>query len=213
MKTFELKGEPRENFGKSAAKSYRSDGLIPCVVYGGNDQANINFVVKQSDLRKLIYTPDVYLINLNLGDNISQAILKEVQFHPVKEQILHIDFLHVFEDLPVEIEIPVRLEGLAVGVKAGGKLTLDSRKLKVRGLAANLPEILTVNVEHLQLGKSIQVEELEFENLELLNSKDTVVCRVQVVRASKLADSEIEGEEETDEDAAAEEGGEETAEE
>lgn len=213
MKTFELKGEPRENFGKSAAKSYRGEGLIPCVVYGGNDQPNINFVVKQSDLRKLIYTPEVYLINLNLGENISQAILKEVQFHPVKEQILHIDFLHVFEDLPVEIEIPVRLEGLAVGVKAGGKLTLDSRKLKVRGLAANLPEILTVNVEHLQLGKSIQVEELEFENLELLNSKDTVVCRVQVVRASKLADSEIEGEEETDEDAAAEEGGEETAEE
>ena len=128
MKTFELKGEIRDGFGKKAAKSYRSEGLIPCVVYGGHGNENLNFVIKQGAVRNLIYTPEVFLVNLDLGEKKMQAILKEVQFHPVKEQILHIDFLHVFEDKPVVIELPVRLKGLAAGVKAGGKLSLDLRK-------------------------------------------------------------------------------------
>ncbi|MDD4777570.1 MAG: 50S ribosomal protein L25/general stress protein Ctc [Fermentimonas sp.] len=203
MKTFELKGEIREGFGKKAAKSYRSEGLIPCVVYGGNEGENLNFVVKQSAVRNLIYTPEVFLVNLDLGEKKMQAILKDVQFHPVKEQILHIDFLHVFEDKPVVIEIPVRLKGLAAGVKAGGKLSLDLRKLKVRGVAANLPEELVINVEKLVLGKSIQVGDLKFEGLELLNAKNAVVCRVQLTRAARgdaaaaaaVEDEEAESEE------------------
>src|SRR5690554_4406131 len=185
MKTFELKGEIRDGFGKKAAKSYRSEGLIPCVVYGGHGNENLNFVIKQGAVRNLIYTPEVFLVNLDLGEKKMQAILKEVQFHPVKEQILHIDFLHVFEDKPVVIEIPVRLKGLAAGVKAGGKLSLDLRKLRVRALAANLPEELVINVEKLALGKSIQVGDLNFEGLELLNAKNAVVCRVQVTRATR----------------------------
>lgn len=192
MKTFELKGEIRDDFGKKAARTYRSEGLIPCVVYGGHDEKNINFVVKNGDVRNLIYTPEVYLVNLDLEKKKIQAILKEVQFHPVKDTILHIDFLHVFEKTPVVIEIPVRLEGLAVGVRAGGKLSLDMRKLKVKAVPGKLPEELVINVEGLELGKSIQVGDLNFEGLEILNAKNAVVCRVQLTRAARGAAAKAE---------------------
>lgn len=194
MKTFELKGEIRDDFGRKAARSYRAEGLIPCVVYGGNGQENLNFVVKAGDVRNLIYTPEVFLVNLNLDKKKIQGILKELQFHPVKEEILHIDFLHVAEDKPVIIEVPVRLTGLAAGVRAGGKLSLDQRKLKVKALPAKLPEELVVNVEKLELGKSIQVGELNFEGLEILNSKDAVVARVQLTRAARGAAAKAESE-------------------
>ncbi|MGI6048446.1 MAG: 50S ribosomal protein L25/general stress protein Ctc [Petrimonas sp.] len=187
MKTYELKGEVREGFGKKAAQRYRGEGLIPCVVYGGSNEKNINFVVKNSDVRNLIYTHEVYLVNLVLDGKPMMAILKEIQFHPVKDNILHIDFLHVFPSVPVVIELPVRLEGLAAGVKSGGKLSLDMRKLKVKALAEKLPQELVINVENLELGKSIQVGDLNFEGLELLTPKNAVVCRVQLTRAARGA--------------------------
>lgn len=187
MKTFALKGEIRDGFGKKAAKAYRAENLIPCVVYGGHEGENISFVVKTGDVRNLIYTPEVFLVNLDLGEKKLMAIVKDMQFHPVKDTILHIDFLHVFENLPVVIEIPVRLEGLAAGVRAGGKLSLDIRKLKVKALPAKLPEELVVNVESLELGKTIQVGQLSFEGLEILNAKNAVVCRVQLTRAARGA--------------------------
>ncbi|MBF6627316.1 MAG: 50S ribosomal protein L25/general stress protein Ctc [Proteiniphilum sp.] len=185
MKKFELKGEVRDGFGKKAAKAYRSESLIPCVAYGGNDEENLNFVVKNSDVRNLIYTPEVFLVDLDLGKTKFQAIVKDVQFHPVKDTILHIDFLHIFEKKPVVIEIPVRLEGLAAGVRAGGKLSLDARKLRVKAVPSKLPEVLVVNVENLELGKSIQVGDLQFEGLEILNASNAVVCRVQLTRAAR----------------------------
>ncbi len=187
MKTFDLKGEIRDDFGKKAARAYRREGLIPCVVYGGHDEKNVNFVVKNGDVRNLIYTPEIYLVNLDLGEKKMQAVLREIQFHPVKDTILHIDFLHVFEDVPVEIELPVRLEGLAEGVRAGGKLSLDMRKLKVRAVPGKLPDEIVVNVENLGLGKTIQVGDLEFDGIELLNAKNAVVCRVHLTRAAKAA--------------------------
>jgi len=192
MKTFDLKGEVRDDFGKKAARAYRSEGLIPCVIYGGHEKENLNFVVKNSDVRNLVYTPEVFMVNLDLGKKKVQAIVKEIQFHPVKDTILHIDFLNVFEDAPVIIEIPVRLEGLAAGVRAGGKLSLDIRKLKVKGLPANLPEELVVNVEKLELGKSIQVGNLAFKGLDILNAKNAVVCRVQLTRAARGAAAKAE---------------------
>ncbi|MDR1516822.1 MAG: 50S ribosomal protein L25/general stress protein Ctc [Dysgonamonadaceae bacterium] len=187
MKTFELKGDVRDDFGKKAARTLRNEGLIPCVVYGGDGEKNpnITFTVKAGDVRNLIYTPEVYIVNLELGKKTTPAILKEVQYHPVKDNILHIDFLHVFKDVPVVIEIPVRLEGLAAGVKAGGKLSLDIRKLKIKALVDQLPEELVVNVDELELGKSIQVGDLNFEGLEILNAKNAVVCRVQLTRAAR----------------------------
>lgn len=192
MKTFDLKGEIRDDFGKKAARAYRSEGLVPCVVYGGNGRENVTFVVKQGDVRKLIYTPEVFLINLDLGKKKVQAIVKETQFHPVKDVILHIDFQYVFENEPVTMEIPVRLEGLAAGVRAGGKLTLDARKLKVKALPSKLPEELVVNVENLELGKSIQVAQLNFDNVEILNAPNAVVCRVQLTRAARGAAAKAE---------------------
>lgn len=193
MKTFDLKGEIRDDFGKKAARAYRREGLIPCVVYGGHDEKNVNFVVKSGDVRNLIYTPEIYLVNLDLRGKKMQAILREVQFHPVKDTILHIDFLHVFDGVPVEIDIPVHLEGLAEGVKAGGKLSLDLRKLRVKAVPEKLPERLVINVENLGLGKSIQVGDLKFEGIELLNAKNAVVCRVQLTRAARGAASKTEG--------------------
>ena len=195
MKTFELKGEIREGFGKKAAKAYRREGLIPCVVYGGHDEQNLNFVVKQGDVRSLIYTHEVFLVNLDLGKTKMQSIVKETQFHPVKDDVLHIDFLHVFEDKPVVIEIPVRLKGLAAGVRAGGKLSLDIRKLKVKALPSKLPQELEVDVTKLELGKSIQVGDLSFEGLEILNVKNAVICRVQLTRAARGAAAKAEEEE------------------
>jgi large subunit ribosomal protein L25 len=200
MKTFELKGEIRTDFGKKAANSLRSKNLIPCNVYGGKDSENINFTVQNGDILKLVYTPDVFVVNLTLGDREMKAVIKEIQFHPVKEQVLHIDFLHVYEDVPVVVAIPVRLIGLAAGVKAGGKLSLDLRKLKAKALYKNLPETLNIDVTKLKLGKSIQVAELNFNNVEILNPNEAVVCRVQTTRV--VADPILDAEEEEAEEGA-----------
>lgn len=186
MKTFELKGELRKDFGKNASIQLRKEDLVPCVVYGGKDEG-MNFVVKNSDIHKLIYTPHVYLVNLTLDGKTMMAILKEIQFHPVKDTVMHIDFLHVYENVPVVIDLPVRLTGLAAGVRAGGKLSLDRRYLKVKAMVDKLPEQLEIDVTHLNLGKSIQVGELSFENLEVLTPKNAVVCRVQLTRAARGA--------------------------
>ena len=202
MKTFELKGEIRTDFGKKAASSLRKENLIPCNLYGGKDSENLNFTVQYTDILKLIYTPDVFVIDLTVGDNVMKAVLKEVQFHPVKDQVLHIDFLHVYEDVPVVVEIPVRLEGLAKGVKAGGKLSLDLRKLKAKALYKHLPETLNIDVTKVALGKSIQVGELSFENVEILNPNEAVVCRVQTTRV--VADAVLDAEEEEAEELAEE---------
>jgi len=186
MKIFELKGSERKDLGKKAAKSARKENLIPAVLYGGEStETAVHFTVSQSDVRNLIYTPEVFIVNLAIGSENVKAILKDIQVHPVTDQILHIDFLHIYEDKPVIIDVPVVLDGLAEGVKAGGKLSLDSRKLKIKALYKNIPEKLHVNIENLALGKSIQVGDLHFEGLELLNAKNSVVCRVQLTRAAR----------------------------
>lgn len=185
MKTFELKGEAREVVGKKAAKSFRKEDKIPAVIYGGEQAEAIHFTVTNSDVRKLIYTPEIFLVDLALGKDNYKAILKDIQVHPVTDAILHLDFLHVFESKPIVIDVPVVLDGLAEGVKAGGKLSLDLRKLKVKALYNKVPEKVHVDVTSLALGKSIQVGDLHFEGLELLNAKNAVVCRVQLTRAAR----------------------------
>ena len=186
MKTFELKGEARTDIGKKATKAFRKEDKIPAVIYGGEkaDKA-IHFIVTNSEVRKLIYTPEIFLVDLTVGKDNYKAILKDIQVHPVTDEILHLDFLHVFENKPITIDVPVVLDGLAAGVKAGGKLSLDLRKLKVRALYDKVPEKVHVDVSGLALGKSIQVGELHFEGLELLNAKNGVVCRVQLTRAAR----------------------------
>ena len=185
MKTFQVEGSKRELIGKKAAKAYRKESLVPCVLYGGDEV--IHFTVLKESVRKLIYTPEVYIVDLTVDGKPSKAILKEKQFHPVSDELLHIDFLQITDTKPVVIEIPVVLEGLAEGVKAGGKLALEMRKLRVKALYMNLPEKLVINVENLGLGKTIQVGNLHFDNLELLNAKDNVVVAVKLTRAARGA--------------------------
>ncbi len=185
MKTFELKGELRDGLGKKAAKLSRKEGEVPCVLYGGNEV--IHFNVTLDGIRKLVYTPEIFLVNLTVGGKACNAILKDLQFHPVTDKLLHVDFYQVAADKPILMEVPVALEGLAEGVKAGGKLSLELRKLKVKGLFNHIPEKLTINIEKLGLGKTIQVGQLSFDNLQLMNAKNSVVCAVKLTRAARGA--------------------------
>ncbi|MDR0824152.1 MAG: 50S ribosomal protein L25/general stress protein Ctc [Prevotella sp.] len=185
MKTFELAGELRNDLGKKATKAFRKEEKIPAVIYGGENKDAIHLTVTNSDVRKLIYTPEIFLVDLTVGKDNYKAILKDVQVHPVTDAILHLDFLHVSENAPIVIDVPVVLDGLADGVKAGGKLSLDLRKLKVKALYNKIPEKVHIDVTNLALGKSIQIGELHYEGLELLNAKNAVVCRVQLTRAAR----------------------------
>ena len=211
MKTFELKGTPRENLGKKMSKNLRKQGMIPAVLYGqepvalpytgkmnageklgeigdGKGIIVMDFSVSFDGVRKLIYTPEIHLVSIEMGDGRKvNAILKEIQFHAVSDAILHLDFQEVFADKPIEMHVPVELIGHAVGVKAGGKLTQAMRKLKVKGLAEQIPEKLTVNVDHLELGKTIKVGELQFDHVELISPKNAVVCAVKMTRAAQSA--------------------------
>ncbi|MDE5857204.1 MAG: 50S ribosomal protein L25, partial [Muribaculaceae bacterium] len=146
-----------------------------------------DIIVKGEDVRKLIYSPDIFEIDLNLNGEVRKAVLKEIQFQPVKDTILHLDFLEVGPEKPIVMEVPVQIEGHAEGVKAGGKLSLSMKKLKVKAVYTQIPERLVINVDNLGLGKTMQVGELNFEGLELVNAKNAVVCAVQLTRAARGA--------------------------
>lgn len=185
MKTFELKGTVRTDLGKKASKAERVSENVPCVLYGGKE--NQHFTTTVSDLRKLVYSPEVYVVDLEIEGKKCKAIMKAIQFHPVTDKVLHIDFYELSENKPVVVEIPVKLEGLSEGVKAGGKLALEMRKLKVRGLYTKIPEKIIIDVTSLGLGKSIQVGNVTVENLEILNAKNAVVAQVKLTRAARGA--------------------------
>ena len=210
MKTFLLEGTPRTDLGKKAVKALRKQNLIPAVLNGGqvvtlpyngplqagekvveiaNNQALIvtDFSISADAVRKLVYTPEIFVIDLTIGAKKVNAVVKDIQFQPVTDGILHMDFLEVSEQKPIAMEVPVVLEGHAEGVKAGGKLTLQMRKLRVKAVYTQIPEKLFINVDHLGLGKTIQVGALHFEGLELLNAKNAVVCAVQLTRAARGA--------------------------
>ncbi|WP_080905260.1 50S ribosomal protein L25/general stress protein Ctc [Parabacteroides sp. Marseille-P3160] len=211
MKTFQLSGTPREDLGKKAAKAIRKESQIPAVLYGsspvelpytgklssgdklveldhGKGLIVTDFTITFDSIRKLVYSPEIFLVELDLkGNKKVKAIVKEIQFHPVSDAILHVDFLEVFDDKPIVIEVPVQLEGHSEGVKAGGKLGLEMRKLKVKALSSAVPEQLVINIDHLGLGKTVQVGELHFEGLELMNAKNAVVCGVKLTRAARGA--------------------------
>ena len=190
MKTFQLEGKLREVAAcsadqKRALKAMRKNDEIPAVLYGG--EKVIHFAVTKESVRKLIYTPEIFAVELTIDGNKTMAIVKDIQFQPVSHAILHIDFLEIFENKPVQMEVPVVLEGHAEGVKAGGKLSLQMRKLKVKAVYTAIPEKLFINVDNLGLGKSMQVGALHFEGLELMNAKNAVVCAVQLTRAARGA--------------------------
>ncbi len=185
MKTVEIKGTKRTDLGKKATKQLRNEDHVPCVIYGGEEI--IHFSAPSKEFKKIIYTPNVYIINVNVDGQVYPCILQDTQFHPVVDQLFHLDFLQVKEDKPINIEIPVELTGFAEGVKAGGKLQLEKRKLKVRGLAKNLPDTLKIDITNLGLGKTIQVGALSYENIELTTAKNAVVVAVKLTRAARAA--------------------------
>ena len=187
MKTIQLKAAARAEYGKKAAKAARREGLIPCVIYGGGE--NVAFAIDAKSVKPLIYTPNSYIVELDIDGKIEKAVLRDVQYHPVREEILHIDFYRVQEGKPVSIAVPVRLSGTAEGVKVGGKLALSARKLVVSALVENLPDELVVDVTPLNVGQTIFVGDLKFDNLQFVSPATQAVCAVRVTRASRGADA------------------------
>ncbi len=185
MKTFQLSGVSRTDLGKKATKALRKEEQIPAVIYGAG--SNTHFVVKKDDVRHLLYTPEIYAVELTIDGKTVMAVLKDLQFHPVTDEVLHMDFLEVNNEKPVVVEVPVVLTGHAEGVRSGGKLSLQMRKLKVKAVYTEIPEQLFVDVTSLGLGKTIQVGALSFDGLELMNAKNAVVCAVKLTRAARGA--------------------------
>jgi large subunit ribosomal protein L25 len=181
MKTIEIKAEARKNLGKKETENLRKQGMVPGVLYGGSEVAH--FYVPENNLRHLVYTPNVYIVNLTIGSRNAKAILQDIQFHPVTDRILHIDLKEVFDDKPVIIRLPIKLTGSSVGVRAGGKLKQSVRYLKVKGLMKDLPDELIIDISNLNIGKSIRVGDLAFDNIELVDNKRLQIVSVQVTRA------------------------------
>jgi ribosomal protein L25, Ctc-form len=183
MKTISLNGKSRTNLGKKDCKQLRKEGLVPCAIYG-NKLENKNFVVTERDLKDIIYTPFSYIIEVNIDGKTYPCILKDLQFHAVNDNVLHVDFVNIDESKPVTIEIPVKITGHSEGVKQGGKLQILTRKLKVSALLKDLPDELPVDITALQLGKSISVGELSFEKVNIITPATSIVCSVKVTRAA-----------------------------
>ncbi|WP_162052024.1 50S ribosomal protein L25/general stress protein Ctc [Pontibacter pamirensis] len=188
MKTLEIIGFKRANLGKQQAKDLRNQSFVPGVLYGNGEQ--VHFYAPAILFRDLIYSPEVYEVDLNIEGTHYRSVLQDAQFHPVNEMLLHVDFLQLQDDKPVKIEIPVKFVGTSPGVIAGGKLVTNLRKMKVKALPANLPDYVEVNISDLELGKSIKVARVKPDNYEILNNPSAPIATVTVPRALKSAQME-----------------------
>ncbi len=196
MKTLVVKGQKRNSLGKKEAKLIRLQELVPSVLYGVGEP--IHFSVPFSEMRQLVYTPGVFLVDLDIDGTIYPAMMQDVQWHAVEEQILHVDFLKIEENKKIKIDIPVKVSGLAKGIKAGGKLKINLRRLKVKALAKDLPDSIEINVTKLGIGQSIKVADLALKNIELLDKKSNVVVAVTITRAARSAAGAVIEDEEDD---------------
>lgn len=185
MKTILLKGLERESVGTASAKLVRENGMVPCVLYGGENQ--VNFTVYRDDFKNLIYTPNTYLVKIEIGDKSFRAIVQEVQFHPVNDSIIHVDFLEVKEDKPVMLSVPTIVTGNSPGVRAGGRLAVKLKKVRIKGFLKDLPDAIEVNIDNLELGKSIKVENISIPNIELLHAPNVAILSVEATRATRQA--------------------------
>ncbi|MFD2513670.1 50S ribosomal protein L25/general stress protein Ctc [Pontibacter locisalis] len=188
MKTLEIIGFKRANLGKQQSKDLRNESFVPGVLYGGEEQ--VHFYAPAILFRDLVYSPEVYEVDLNIEGTHYRAIMQDVQFHPVNEMLLHVDFLQLQEDKPVKIEIPVKMVGNSPGVMLGGKLVTKLRKLKVKALPANLPDYIEVDISDLELGKSIKVNKIKGGDYEILTNPLAPVATVTIPRALKSAQME-----------------------
>lgn len=205
MKSIEIKAVSRDHFGKKSSNSLRAESNVPCVMYGGEE--NVHFYAHENAFRKLVYTPEVYLVNLNIDGKNYKAVMKDLQFHPVSDRLLHIDFIQVIDKKPVTINIPIKIIGVSPGIKAGGKLRIKRRSLRIKGMAEDLPDHLNIDISKLQIGQSIKIGDLSYDKLEIIDNKRAMVAAVAVSRVS-LKEEELapEGEEAAGEAAAEEQG-------
>lgn len=192
MKEINVTGQKRTDLGKKASKLLRKEGLVPCNLYGEQKDENgkpvaMSFAVPMTELRKVVYTPHIYVINLLIDGESHTAVMKELQFHPVTDALLHVDFYEVNDQKPLTIGIPVKLVGLAQGVRDGGRMSLSIRKINVTAPYKQIPEHLDIDVTALKIGKSIKVGELSFEGLEIATPKEVIVCSIKMTRAAQQA--------------------------
>ncbi|MBT4217541.1 MAG: 50S ribosomal protein L25/general stress protein Ctc [Flavobacteriales bacterium] len=192
MKSLAISVIEREKVGKSNTRSLRNQGNVPCVLYGGEKQ--VCFYAHENDFRNIVNTPDVYVVELDISGNKTRAIMKDIQFHPVTDRILHIDFLEVFEDKEITISIPVILNGLSIGVRNGGNLMFRRRKIITRGLIENMPDAIELDIEHLKIGQFIYIKDLDQDGCEFLAPDNSVVVGVKTARSA--IEEEVEGDEE-----------------
>lgn len=205
MKEINVTGQKRTTLGKKASKELRKQGLVPCNIYGEEKKDGkpvaVAFSLPMSEIRKVVYTPHIYVVNVEIDGKHHPAVLKELQFHPVTDAVLHVDFFEVNDQKPITIGIPVKLNGLAPGVRDGGRMNLSVRKLNVTAPFQQIPEHLDIDVSQLKLGKSIRVGDLHFDGLEMATPKDVVVCSVKMTR--QATETETTTEDTTATDAAA----------
>lgn len=186
METITINGAKREVFGKKGSKDVRREGMVPAVVYGGHEEP-IHFSLNEKELKPLLFTPNSYIVELDIDGKKETAVLRDVQYHPVKDYPMHIDFFRVLPGKPVAIDVPVKIVGNSEGVKLGGKLTVQKRKLRVSGMVENLPNSLEIDITNLGIGKSIFVGDLKYDGLTLLTPATTSVCAVIMTRAARGA--------------------------
>jgi large subunit ribosomal protein L25 len=202
MKSITIKGSQRESVGKVATKALRNAGQVPCVIYGGDKP--VHFSSEELAFKNLVYTPNVYTATIELGDEKFSAILQDIQFHPVTDRILHIDFYQLSDDKEVTMNIPVHLVGKAPGVLNGGSLRFPKRKLRVKALPGNLPDFFNADISKLKIGSKLLITEIDNKNCTFLHPDNTVVAQVRMSRNATAEDEEVEGVEAEAEETAAE---------
>ena len=188
MKSISIKGSERENVGKKATKAVRDSGMVPCVIYGGSQP--VHFQAEAKAFKSLVYTPNAHTVAIDLGGKKFDAILQDIQFHPVSDAILHIDFFQLSDDKEIIMEVPVKITGTSPGVLLGGVLNLNQRRLKVKALPKNLPDFVEANISELQMGNKLYVTKLATNNFKLMHPDNTVVCQVKISRAAMKAAQE-----------------------
>lgn len=194
MKTVEIQGEERKDIGKTAAKAIRKSGKVPCIMYSKMSAAH--FTAEPLELRDVIYTSDFKLVNININGSVSECILKDVQFHPVTDVVMHVDFLKLEKGTSIKVDVPVRFKGIAEGVKQGGKIQQTLRKVKIKTTPEKLVDELILDVKHLKLGQSIRVRDIkDQEGVEILSAKGIPVATIEIPRALKSAGAKAEKEE------------------
>lgn len=187
MKSITIKGSERESVGKASTKALRNAGMVPCVLYGGTEPA-LHFTAEEKAFKGLVYTPNVHTVVIELeGGQTQNAVLQDIQFHPVTGAILHMDFYKLYEDKEITMEVPVKVTGKSKGVMSGGVLNLNMRKLKVRALPSNLPDYVYADITELDMGNKLYVTDIATDNYKLLHPDNTVVCQVRISRAAMKA--------------------------